>query len=119
MELAVSMRETIKVMRRAKIRLDVAPQISLQRLDVAMTALFEGGVDQLARRHFESGMHGVEAAAKAPQYLMIGTAFAGRLDQLGADRNMLMAAPVIEIVVLHEHGRGQHDVGHLGGLGHE
>ena len=64
-------------------------------------------------------MHGVEAAAEPLQHLMVGAAFAGRLDQLGADRNVLVAAAVIEIVMLHEHGRGQHDVGHLRGLGHE
>ena len=32
---------------------------------------------------------------------------------------MLVTAAVIEIVVLHEHGRRQYDVGHLGGFGHE
>ena len=50
---------------------------------------------------------------------MIGAALAGRIDQLWPDRNVLVAAAVIEIVVLHEHGRRQHDVGHLRRLGHE
>ncbi len=70
-ELAVGMSEAVEIVRAAKIRLDVAPQIGFQRLDVAMAALSEGGVDQLARRHFESGMHGVEAAAEALQHVVI------------------------------------------------
>ncbi len=111
-ELAVRVRKAVEVMRGAKIRLDVAPQIGLQRRDIAMAALFQRRVDQFARRHFESGMHGVEAAAKGLQYFMVGAAFAGRLDQLGADRNVLVAAAIIEIVVLHEHRRGQDDVRH-------
>ena len=91
----------------------------LQAFDIAVAALLERGVDQFARRHLETGMHRLEAAAEALQHLVVGAALAGRIDQLGADRNMLMAAAVIEIVVLHEHGRRQHDVGHLGRLGHE
>jgi len=64
-------------------------------------------------------MHGLEAAAKTLQHLVVGPAFTGRLDQLGADRNVLVAAAVIEIVMLHEHRRRQHDIRHQGGLGHE
>ena len=61
----------------------------------------------------------MEAAAEPLQYFVVGAALARRFDQLGADRNMLVAAAVIEIVMLHEHGRGQNDVGHLRRLGHE
>ena len=112
-ELLVGVRKAVEIMRGAEIRLEVAPQIGLQRRDVAVAALLQRGVDQFARRHLESGMHGIEAAAETLQHLMVGAAFAGRVDQLGADRNVLMAAAVIEIVVLHEHRRRQHDVRHL------
>ena len=118
-ELLVRMREAVEVMRGAEIRLDVAPQIRLERFDIAVAALLQRGVDQFARRHLEAGMHGVEAAAERLQHLVVGAAFAGRIDQLGADRNMLVAAAVIEIVMLHEHGRRQHDIGHRSRLGHE
>ena len=84
-----------------------------------MAALLERGVDQLARRHFESGVHGVEATAETLQHLMVGAALAGWIDQLGADRNVLMTATVIKIVMLHEHCCRQNDIGHLCRLGHE
>ena len=118
-ELLVRMRKTVKVMRGPEIRLNIAPQVGLQRCDIAMAALLQRGVDQFARRHLEGGVHRVEAPAKSLQYFMVGAAFAWRIDQFGADRDMLLATAVIEIVVLHEHGRRQHDVGHLGRLGHE
>ena len=79
-KLAVRMREPVEIVRGAEIRLEVAPQIGLERFDIAVAALFERGVNQLARRHFEAGMHGVNAAAKALQYLVVGPAFAGGID---------------------------------------
>ena len=118
-KLLVGMGKAVEIMRGAEIRLEVAPQIGLEPFDVAVAALLQRRVDQFARRHLEAGMLGVEPAAEALQHLVVGAAFAGRLDQLGADRNVLVAAAVIEIVMLHEHRRRQHDVGHLRRLGHE
>ena len=119
MEFLVGVRKAVEIMRGAEIRLDIAPQIRFERFDIAVAALLQRRIDQFARRHLEAGMHGIEAAAEALQHLMVGTALAGRIDQLGADRNMLVAAAVIEIVMLHEHGGRKHDVGHGGRLGHE
>src|SRR5258708_31309102 len=48
-ELLVGMREAVEVMRGAKIRLYVAPQIRLQAFDIAAAALLEGHVGQFAR----------------------------------------------------------------------
>src|SRR5882724_12454145 len=93
---AVRMRKPVEIMRGAEIRLDIAPQIGLQRLDATMSAPLQRGVDQLARRHFESGMADLEPPRKRPQHLVIGAALAGRLDQLATDRNVLVAATVIE-----------------------
>ena len=47
-------------------------------------------------------------------YLLLG----GQVSY-GMTLGVLMAAAVVEIVVLHEHRRGEHDVGHLRCLGHE
>jgi hypothetical protein len=64
-------------------------------------------------------MRGIETSGKTTQYLVIRTAFAGRLDQFGSNRNVLVAASIIEIVVFHEHRSRQHDIRHLRGFGHE
>ena len=45
-------------------------------------------------------------------HLVVGAAFAGRLDQLRPEQNVLVAAALVDVVVLEEHGRRQHDVGH-------
>src|SRR5262245_46082289 len=99
-EFLVGMSEAVEIMRGAEIRLDVAPEIGLQRLDVAMAALLQGHVDQLARRHLEAWMHRAEMAGQALKHLVIAAAFAGRVDQLRADRYVLVSAAVIEIVML-------------------
>src|SRR3954462_1950949 len=106
-EFAIGMGETVKVVRGTKIGLEVTPQLRLESFNIAVAALFQGGVDQFTSRHFEPGMDGIQAASKALQPLMIGATLARRIDQLGTDRNMLVAAAVIEIVMLHEHGRRQ------------
>src|SRR5947208_16202425 len=88
-ELLVRMRKTVKVMRGPEIRLNIAPQVGLQRCDIAMAALLQRGVDQFARRHLEGGVHRVEAPAEVLQYLMAGAAFAPRIDPLRGERNTL------------------------------
>ena len=50
---------------------------------------------------------------------MIGSTFARRLDQLGAEHQKLVAAALVEIVVFQKHRRRQHDVGHRSRFGHE
>src|SRR4029077_15997460 len=44
----VCMRKTIEVMRGAKIWLDIAPQVGLERCDIAVPALLQRSVDQFA-----------------------------------------------------------------------
>ncbi len=61
--------------------------------------------------------------AEAPGQLLddekVGAHGRGRLDQLGAEQDVVVAAAAIEVVVLDEHGGGQDDVGELGRVGHE
>ena len=64
-------------------------------------------------------MLGAEPPRQRADHLVIGAAFAGRLDQLRSEQNVLAAAGRIDIVVLDEHGGGQHHVGHLRRVGHE
>ena len=52
-----------------------------------------------------------EPPRQALQHLVVRAAFARRLDQLGADLDVAVAAGLVEVVVLHEHRRGQHDIG--------
>ena len=60
----VGVRKTVEIMRGAKIRLDVAPQILLQTFDITVAAVLQGRVDQFARRHLEAGMHGVRGGGR-------------------------------------------------------
>src|SRR5258708_20501987 len=94
-KLLVGVREAVEIMRGAKIRLDVAPQILLQAFDIAVAALLEGHVDQFARRHLEAGMYHLEASTDALQTLGVGAALAGRIDHLCPDRNILVSAALI------------------------
>ena len=50
---------------------------------------------------------------------VVRPAFPRRIDQLRPDLEVGVPAGLIEIVVLHEHRRRQHDVGPAGGFGHE
>ena len=58
-------------------------------------------------------------APRGRRHLMVRPALGRRFDQLRADLDVLVAAAPIEVVVLHEHGRRKHDVGHERGFGHE
>ena len=64
-------------------------------------------------------MLGAEPARQRADHLVVGAAFAGRLDQLRPEQNVLTAAGGIEVVVLDEHGGGQHHVGDFRRVGHE
>ena len=65
-------------------------------------------------------MLGAEPRSPGPaDHLVVGAALARRLDQLGAELDVAVAAGLVDVVVLEEHRRGQHDVGHRGRLGHE
>ena len=45
----------------------------------------------------------------------LGAGFAGWVDQFGAGLDVAVAAGLVDVVMLDEHGRGQHDVRELGG----
>ena len=67
----------------------------------------------------EARMLGADALGQIADHLMIVAAFARRLDQLAAEHDVLVAAALIDVVMLEEHGGGQHDVGEFRRLGHE
>ena len=69
-------------------------------------------VDQLARRHRKARMLRAEPLGERADHLMVGAAFARRLDQLRPQQDVLVPAALVDVVVLEEHGRGQHHVGH-------
>ena len=52
-------------------------------------------------------------------HLVIGAAAFGRVDHLGGELQVLMAAGGIDVVVLQKHGGRQDDVGVARGVGHE
>ena len=60
-----------------------------------------------------------ESFRKPNNDIVIGAAFSGRFDQLGPCEDVLMTSALINVVMFHEHGRRQHEVGNLGRLSHE
>ena len=64
-------------------------------------------------------MLGPDPLGQGADHLVVGAAFARRLDELAAEPDILVAAARIDVVVLEEHGRRQDDVGHGGRLRHE
>ena len=64
-------------------------------------------------------MLGADALGQRADDLVVGAALARRLDQLGAQHDVLVAAALVDVVVLQEHGGRQHHVGHLRGRRHE
>ena len=63
-------------------------------------------------------MLGAKSFCQLTDDLMIRAAALGRINDLGAERNVLMASCLVDVIVLKEHGGGQYDVCHLGGFGH-
>ena len=64
-------------------------------------------------------MLGADALGQRADHVVVGAAFARRLDQLGAEQDVLVAAALVDVVVLQEHGGRQHHVGHLRRRRHE
>ena len=90
-----------------------------QLVEGAVPALSQHVIDVFTRRHLEAGMGNAEALRQLADHPVVLARFAGRLDQLRADGEILVAAGAIEVVVFEEGGGGQHHVGHLRGVGHE
>ena len=106
-------------MRLPERRLAVDPAVGFEFGQRAALGHPQHLVDQFARAHVKAAMRGAETLGQAGDHLVIGAAFARRLDQLRPEDEILVAAAAIDVVVLEEGRRRQHDVGHLRRLGHE
>ena len=107
------------VMRRLEVGLRVDPLLLFQLGERPPAGLAQGRIDDLARRHVEARMRRAEPLGQRAHDVVVRAALARRLDQLQPERDVLVAAALIDVVVLQEHGRGQDDVGHLGRRRHE
>src|SRR5580704_5155231 len=112
-EFAVRISKAIDIVGGGKIRLAIDPALGLEFRERAPTGFLQRGVDQLARRHAKARMFRAQPFRQTTNDLVIGPAFAGRIDQLRPEQEVLTAARGVKIVVFDEHGRGQHDVGHF------
>ncbi len=93
-------------MRLLERRLAVDPAVTLQFGERAALGDAQHLVDQLPRRHSEARMRGPDALGRLAHHLVIVTALAGRLDQLGSEDEVLVATAAINVVVL-GNARGQ------------
>ena len=118
-EFAVWIGKAVNVMGGGKIRLAVDPVFGFEFSERAPSGFLQRGVDQLPRGHGEARMFRAQPFGQSANDFVIGAAFAGRLDELWSEQKILTATGGVEIVVLDEHGRRQHHVGHFCGIGHE
>ncbi len=118
-EFAVRIGEAIEVVRGGEIRLAIDPAVRLEFGQRTPAGFLQRGIDQFARRHGKARMLGAQPLGQRADHLVVVAAFAGRLDQLRPEQDVLAAAGGVEVVVLDEHGGGQDHVGDLGGVGHE
>lgn len=102
-----------------EVGLGVVPAVGLDGLQAGPAGGDEGFVDDVAVGHGVGAVGGAEAGGQALEHFVVAAAFAGRFDQLGADLDVAVAAGLVEVMVFHEHGGGQDEVGKPGGLGHE
>ena len=79
----------------------------------------EGLVHDLPRGHPQSRMLGPQPTRELADDEVVLPALSRRLDDLPRDLEVRVAARGVEVVVLEEHGRGEHDVGIGGRLGQE
>ena len=119
MKLAVLMREAVQKMRFLERRLAIEPA---RRLEFGQRPAAGGAqrrVDDLAGAHLKAGMLGAEALRQRADHFVVGAAALRRLDRLAAELQILMAAAGVDVVVLEEHRRRQHDIGMARGVGEE
>ena len=101
-EFAVRIGEAVDIMRGGEIGLAIDPAFLFEFGERTPAGFLQCGVDQFARRHVEAGMPRAKPLAERVIDLVVGAAFAARLDQLRAEQNILAAAGGIKIVVLEE-----------------
>ena len=111
--------EPVEEMRLFEGLLAVDPAALLQFGQGAAPGLAQGLVDDHARAHVEGRMPKPEPARQTADDFVVAAALARRLDQLRPEQDVLLAAALVHVVVLDEHGRRQNDVGHAGRIGHD
>jgi hypothetical protein len=115
----VRLRKAGQKMRVLESRRRVDPAFARDRFGVRPAGGFQGRVDEFHRGHFESGMFRAQKTRQRLYQFVIGTAFARRLDQLRPDLDVAVTAGLINVIMLHEHRRGQHDIGPASRFGEE
>src|SRR5262249_5854862 len=99
-ELAVAPGKAVDVVRSIEIGLAIDPALAFGRLDPAPAGAAQGPVDQLARGHVEARVTRTETPRERTDDVVIRATLAGRLDQLGPELDVLVAAALIDVVVL-------------------
>src|SRR6185312_4097573 len=87
--------EAVEIVRLAERWLAVEPAVGLELGERAAPGDAQHLVDQLARRHRKARVFRADPSCEAGNDLVIGAALARRLDQLGAEDDVLMAATAI------------------------
>src|SRR5438552_12870384 len=108
MVFAVGMGEAIEEMGILEGLLNIDPVMLIEGAESRPVRDLERLIDDIAYAHLESAMFGADEARQIADHLVVASAFAGRLDELSAPHDVLMTAALLAVVVLQEHGWGQH-----------
>ena len=119
MELAVRMGEAVEIMRLLERRPAVEPAPRLEFGQRPAPGDAQRLVDDLARAHLEAAMFGAERAWRARRSPRGWSGSPPAARSSWRELQVLMRARGIDVVVLEEHRRGQHDVGVARGVGQE
>ena len=111
-EVAVGIGEAVEEMRLLERRLAIEPRCS-PRARRASRGPRRASVQSMISRGLmaKPGWRGAEPLGERADDFVVGAAASRRLDRLGAELQILVAAAGVEVVVLEEHRRRQHDVG--------
>src|SRR5258708_30907929 len=118
-KLAVRPGKTVQIMRLPERRLAIEPPIGLKLGERAAFGNTQHLIDELTRVHCETAMLDAQSPGEGADHLVIITALARWLDQLGAQNQILMPTPAINVVVLEKSRRRQNHIGHLRGFSHK
>src|SRR5579884_1522287 len=80
---------------------------------------FERGIDHLIDRLAEARLGEAHSLRKLAEHLYVALRFAYRSDRLIGNLQIVVPIGLLNIFLLEESGRRQHDVGVIGGIGEE
>ena len=119
MELAVGMAEAVEEMRLLEGRRAIEPAALVEGGGVGQPGEAQRLLDDLPLAHLEAAMLRAQPARQLADHVVVGARLGIGLHHRAGELQIGVAAGGVDVVMLQEGRRRQHDIGHCGGLGHE